>query len=428
MAPRDRRSTERVPSSDCRYSRAEFARDFPDDDACLSWLKDERYPDGIFCKNCERVTTHHRVKSRPSYSCQFCGHHVHPTAGTVFHKSSTSLHLWFQGIFLMSATRCGISAKQLEREIGVNYKTALRMFHQIRALLGMDEIGPLTGDVEIDETFLTRSKRNRPWEQRRHGSGPTLGERVIMGSVERGGRIVARHVPRATKVEADKHAALYVLPAAHVFTDESLIYNGLETRQQAHHRVKHSARVYVDGDAHTQTIEGFWSLFKRGLTTSTSSATTTGSTACLCSGRFWLRCLGGCLRLRFRFLWSGRFPEVAEEAFTVRTGLRLGPILPRGLRVLHAIAAGNTSSAGHGTPAGSRPSFDADCHSSSRQTHTIKKSLPVVTPDRARRGRRSFRAVTMVTGSPGLIESMGRTSKPLSVEAHAPPLRSALQI
>jgi hypothetical protein len=188
---------------------------------------------------------------------------VHPTAGTVFHKSSTSLHLWFQGIYLMSSTRCGISAKQLGRETGVNYKTALRMFHKIRDLLGVGDL-VLSGDVEMDETYLNRSKRNRPWEDRRGGSGPTLNERVIMGSVERGGRIVARHVPAATRVEADAHLKTFVLPSANIFTDESNIYSRVHNTYY-HRRVKHSARVYVDGDVHTQTIEGFWSLFKRGL-------------------------------------------------------------------------------------------------------------------------------------------------------------------
>jgi transposase-like protein len=262
MAPRNRRSTERSPSSDSRYSRVEFTRDFPDDDTCLEWLKNHLYPEGIYCHGCERVTKHHRVQSRPSYSCQFCGHHVHPTAGTIFHKSSTSLHLWFQGIYLMSSTRCGISAKQLGREIGVNYKTALRMFHKVRELLVDNVIDfPLSGDVEMDETFLNPS--------RRLGDGPLHSgyspkERVIMGAVERGGRIVARHVPRASADEADKHLAMFVLPAANIFTDESNVYSRV-SKERTHYRVKHSARVYVDGDVHTQTIEGFWSLFKRGL-------------------------------------------------------------------------------------------------------------------------------------------------------------------
>jgi transposase len=261
MAGRDRNSTERSPSSDCRYSRVEFARDFPDDATCLEWLKNHLYPDGIYCVNCERVTTHHRVKSRPSYSCQFCGHHVHPTAGTIFHKSSTSLHLWFQGIYLMSSTRCGISAKQLGREIGVNYKTALRMFHKVRDLLGAGEFALLSGDVEMDETFLNPTRRlgDGPLH-----SGRSPKERVIIGAVERGGRVIARHVPRASADEADKHLAAFVLPAANIFTDESNIYSHVSDTNY-HQRVKHSARVYVDGDAGTQSIEGFWSLFKRGL-------------------------------------------------------------------------------------------------------------------------------------------------------------------
>ena len=92
---------------------------------------------------------------RQSWTCTACGHHIHPTAGTIFHKSSTSLHLWFYAIYLVSSSRCGIAAKQLEREIGVNYKTALRMLHLIRQeLMEQDYTGPLTGEVEADETFI----------------------------------------------------------------------------------------------------------------------------------------------------------------------------------------------------------------------------------------------------------------------------------
>jgi transposase len=257
MAGRDRNSTERSPSSDCRYSRVEFTRDFPDDATCLEWLKNHLYPDGIYCVNCERVTTHHRVKSRPSYSCQFCGHHVHPTAGTIFHKSSTSLHLWFQGIYLMSSTRCGISAKQLGREIGVNYKTALRMFHKVRELLNEGDLS-LGGIVEVDETYFNRSKRNRPWEHRRGGSGPTLGERVIVGMVERGGR-VARLVPDAKSASLMGEVTRYVLPETMIFTDEHPSYLKAVLRAgYPHRRIRHKENIYV-------TSDGFWSLLKRGI-------------------------------------------------------------------------------------------------------------------------------------------------------------------
>ena len=118
-----------------RFTFKDFEGMFPDDASCLEWLRNFLYPDGIFCKKCNATTKHHRVQSRPSYSCDHCGHHVHPTAGTIFHKSSTSLKTWFHAIYLMASTRCGISAKQIERETGVTYKTAWRMFKQIRILL-----------------------------------------------------------------------------------------------------------------------------------------------------------------------------------------------------------------------------------------------------------------------------------------------------
>src|ERR1039458_1059522 len=236
MAPRNRNSTERSASSESRYSRVEFARDFPDDDACLEWLKNHLYPDGILCKNCGKVTAHYRVKSRPSYSCQSCGNHVHPTAGTIFHKSSTSLHLWFQAIYLMSSTRCGVSAKHIEREIGVTYKTAHRMAKMIRRLLEEGEIMQ-TGDVEIDETYFTGSKRLGDVRK----PGVTRNKRAVIGSVERGGRVVATYVgPNADLISAAHHIRTHVLPEAIVFSDEWAGY----TRQAMAGR-PHFRPVYV---------------------------------------------------------------------------------------------------------------------------------------------------------------------------------------
>lgn len=112
------------------------------------------YPDGIYCPVDKKITPHHKMRTRKSYSCELCGHHVHPTAGTIFHKSSTPLTLWFEAIFLMTATRAGISAKQLERTLGVTYKTAWRMFHQIRKMMGDDPDKNLFGEVEVDETYF----------------------------------------------------------------------------------------------------------------------------------------------------------------------------------------------------------------------------------------------------------------------------------
>jgi transposase-like protein len=140
------KTTGKQPESPAQpYTINDFLTDFPDDKTCLEWLKNDRWPDGIECKQCGKVTKHHLIASRRSYSCQNCGHHVHPTANTIFHKSSTPLTLWFYAIFRMTQTRGTISAKQLERELGVTYKTAWRMAKLIRSQL--EEGDSLFGDA-----------------------------------------------------------------------------------------------------------------------------------------------------------------------------------------------------------------------------------------------------------------------------------------
>ena len=113
-----------------------FLELFPSSDACLDYLKERSHPDGATCPKCGKKTKFHRLKSRPAYSCQYCGHQAYPTSGTIFERSTTSLQVWFWAIYLVSSTRGKIPAKQLQREIGVTYKTAWRMLREIRALLG----------------------------------------------------------------------------------------------------------------------------------------------------------------------------------------------------------------------------------------------------------------------------------------------------
>ena len=157
MPPVDRNNPIRANASESRYSLMEFMREFPDDETCLEWLWRTRYAkDGhmTHCPKCDRERRFHRVNDRPSYDCDTCGYHIHPTAGTIFHKSSTSLQLWFYAMYVMTSTRCGISAKQLERELGVTYKTAWRMFNLIRNQLMEQDTDPLSGEVEMDETLV----------------------------------------------------------------------------------------------------------------------------------------------------------------------------------------------------------------------------------------------------------------------------------
>lgn len=118
-----------------KYTLKDLYEQFPDEETALDWLRFKLYPEKIFCINCQKPTKHHRISTRKVYGCDYCGHQISPTAGTIFHKSSTSLRIWFYVIFQLAQTRGGISAKQIERETGVTYKTAWRMCKEIRKRL-----------------------------------------------------------------------------------------------------------------------------------------------------------------------------------------------------------------------------------------------------------------------------------------------------
>ncbi len=241
----------------------EFMALFPDNDTCVEYLRQKFFPDGTECPKCGKVTKWHRIKSRAAYSCQFCGHQQYPTANTIFHKSTVSLQLWFWAIFLMSSTRCGISAKQLEREIGVSYPTALRMFRQIRTLLGQDD-DQLVGKVEADETFVGGKPRaGKPMSIAEHSARKT----VVFAAIKRGGHVKATIIPNTKAATLAGATRRFVLPQSTLYTDEYLGYRKVGREYAEHKRVHHSLGVYVDGggDITTNTIEAFFGLIKNGL-------------------------------------------------------------------------------------------------------------------------------------------------------------------
>ena len=245
----------------------EFMREYPDDAACLEWLWQTRYsPDGehAYCPECEQEQVFKRYETkqqRQSWDCTACGHHLHPTAGTIFHKSSTSLHLWFYAMYLMTSTRCGISAKQLERELGVTYKTAWRMAKLIRQELMVQDETPLAGEVEADETYVGGRRRGTPRGRPSEDSHKT----PVFGMVQRKGHVAAMPVRNVKAKTLMPHVRTKILPESTVYTDELKSYDGLERAGYEHHRIQHAEKVYVSGDVHTNTIEGFWSLAKRGI-------------------------------------------------------------------------------------------------------------------------------------------------------------------
>src|SRR6266404_6159304 len=212
-----------------RFTVQQFNDKFPDDDACLEHLKEKRMPGGVtHCQKCQQERKHHRVTGRPAHACDYCGSMISPMAGTIFEHSSTSLRLWFYAMYLMGSTRCGISAKQIQRETGVTYKTAWRMFKQIRSLLCETDMQLEGSSVEVDEMYhggKAKGFRGRP------GVGDKQKISVV-GIVERTkknrvGRVVAKV---ASDVKADTLIGMareYILPKSTVFTDDFASYDGL---------------------------------------------------------------------------------------------------------------------------------------------------------------------------------------------------------
>jgi transposase-like protein len=127
-----------------RFTRKRFDKKFPDGAACLEWLRQYLYPKGIFCEKCQRITKHHRVAGRQSYSCDHCGRHVHPTSGTIYYRSHVPLKTWFYVIYLVTEAEDKISATQIQRETAVTYKTAWGMLHRIRHMLSEETEGAAT--------------------------------------------------------------------------------------------------------------------------------------------------------------------------------------------------------------------------------------------------------------------------------------------
>ncbi len=272
MPPVDRNNPVRGQASESGYSVLEFMHEFPDDAACLDYLWRERFSeDGVtaFCERCNKPRTHARYPGRPSYDCTACGKHVSVTAGTIFHKSSTSLQLWFYAMYIMASTRCGVSAKQLERELGVTYKTAWRMFKLIRTeLMGQDDT-PLSGAVEADETWIGGKMRNADRRRRKEaGVSPKAWDNerktIVFAAVERDGRVRATIIPNSGGHTVRNKVREWVDAGSILYTDEYGGYRTLEVKYD-HRTIRHRDQVYAIGDTHTQTIEGFFGLLKNAL-------------------------------------------------------------------------------------------------------------------------------------------------------------------
>jgi transposase-like protein len=253
------------PSKVQALSVRQFFERFPSDDACLEHVMEVRFGLKHPCDKCLTLSTFHRLANRPAFSCAHCGHHVYPCAGTIFQDTRTPLQMWFYAIYLFIATRHGVSGKELQRTLGVTYKTAWRIGQQIRKLMDTaDGEGVLRGHIELDEAYVGG---HRPGKRGRGAAGKT----IVMGLKEREGRMQAEVIPNVQKATLREVVARSVEPGSIVSTDELMSYGLLKGDGFTHGAVKHGAREYEHFDEehgvshHTNNVESFWRLFKKSI-------------------------------------------------------------------------------------------------------------------------------------------------------------------
>jgi len=243
---------------------AQFFKQFPDDEACLNHLFEMRFGQGFECPSCERPSNWYRIKAERAYSCQWCGHHLHPTVGTPFEQTRTPLQLWFYAIFLFTTTRNGVAAKELQRQLGVTYKTAWRMAHLIREHManvdGDDPLGGVGEHVEVDETLIGGKAEGM-------GSGYKANKTCVVGVMERDGEVVTRVVKSRHKAAMQRVILETILPGTTIHTDEFGGYKDIDQSGYRHVKVNHKAGEYANPmtGAGVNSIEGFWSQLKRSI-------------------------------------------------------------------------------------------------------------------------------------------------------------------
>jgi transposase-like protein len=254
-----------------QLTAAQFERMFPDEEACCAYLVGKRWPEGVRCPRCgaEKV---YSVSTKPwhwqCYACAPESYRFSHIAGTIFENTNKPLRDWFRVVHLMLTSKKGMSALQIYRFMGFgSYKTAWMMCHKIRTAL-MEDIDQLGGIVEVDETFVGGLAKNKHKDKRGKGGGTGgigSGKIPVVGAVKRKGNVIARVIEN---VQADTLCEFVREAVSHkvslLCTDQWKGYRKLD-KEYPHATIDHSKGQYVIGAVHTQTIEGFWSIFKRGI-------------------------------------------------------------------------------------------------------------------------------------------------------------------
>lgn len=249
---------------------------FHDEAAAYAWVEARVWPNGPVCPHCggvERISAMGGKSTRiGAYKCYQCRKPFTVKVGTIFEASHVPMHLWLQAMFLMSSSKKGVSSNQLHRTLGVTLKTAWFMSHRIREAMRDGALAPMGGNgsiVEADETYFGKSKVQKPSPQRKGRpyihQGKMRNNRAIVSLVERGGAVRSFHVENADKLTVSGIVTANIAKETRLHTDESRLYLGADMYFSQHETINHSAKEYARGDVTTNSVEGFFSIFKRGM-------------------------------------------------------------------------------------------------------------------------------------------------------------------
>lgn len=239
-----------------KYGLQDFKKQFPTEDACLDYLFANTHTNECSCGG-----TYKRVIGRKQYQCSKCRFQIAPTSGTIFHKSDTPLSLWFHAIFVFSNAKSGISAKEMERQLGVTYKTAWRMLKLIREALGQGN-DKLDGDVEMDSAYF--GGKGDAGKNNKNLSQVIAKKSVVIGAVERGGNMKAIVSPNNGAMAHGAFLEMHVNTTARLLTDSTKVLHKV-AKGYDRHMVDHHKFEYVRGDIHINNVESFWAHTKRSI-------------------------------------------------------------------------------------------------------------------------------------------------------------------
>jgi len=240
-----------------KFTIKDFNKMYPDDNACLDEIFKNRYGHLKTCPSCGKKTNFYRIQDRKVYSCQYCGYQISPLADTIFHKSSTSLRDWFYSIYLFSVSKNGVSAKELERQLGVTYKTAWRIAKQIRQLFEQNR-DLLSDIIEIDETYIGGKYKGK----RGRGSENKI---AVMGLAQRKGNLKAKVVSNTNSNTVNSIMRDNIKFGSNIMTDEYRSYHVVKKMGFNHQTVNYFKEQWATGIAHVNAIEGFWPPLKRSI-------------------------------------------------------------------------------------------------------------------------------------------------------------------